>query len=394
MNASLSTATGWNLVPFLEVCDIQGGTQPPKSEWISEVREGYVRMLQIRDFTQPDRPKVEYVKDSSRLKKCEDDDILIGRYGASIGKILNGLSGAYNVAIAKCIFDRQRVERDYLLCWLRSSQFQNLVQNFGSRAAQAGFNKADLGKLEIPLPPLEEQKRIAAILDAADDLRAKRRESLAELDALIQSTFLEMFGDPVTNPMGWDICSLGEIAEFRGGGTPSKSCPEFYEEGSIPWVTPKDMKSWIINSSIDRITEEAVDQSAAKLIPTSSVLIVIRSGILKHTLPIGINQVPVAVNQDMKALICSDVVDPLYLGRFLKASAPSLLTNVRGTTADNISSNVLKDLVVPVPPPDLQNRFAAIVESVEQQKAKQCAHLDELDTLFASLQSRAFKGKL
>ena len=94
---------------------------------------------------------------------------------------------------------------------------------------------------------------------------------------------------------------LGEIAEFRGGGTPSKSRPEFYEEGSIPWVTPKDMKSWIINSSIDRITEEAVDQSTAKLIPASSVLIVIRSGVLKHTLPVGINQIPVTVNQDLKA---------------------------------------------------------------------------------------------
>jgi len=234
MSVPTAKATGWDRVSFLDVCDIQGGTQPPKDEWISKAREGYVRMLQIRDFTQPDRPKVEYVKDSSKLKKCEDEDILIGRYGASVGKILNGLSGAYNVAIAKCIFDHQKIERDYLLFWLRSSHFQNAVQNFGGRAAQAGFNKTDLGELHIPLPPLAEQKRIAEILDAADALRTKRRESLAQLDTLLQSTFLDMFGDPVTNPMGLPKETLKSAFEFNTGKLDSNAA---VEGGKYPFFT-------------------------------------------------------------------------------------------------------------------------------------------------------------
>lgn len=87
-----------------DVCYFQGGSQPPKNQWSDEPREGYIRMLQIRDFTQ-DNSKVEYVKITNSTKKCEEKDILIARYGASIGKILTGLSGAYNVAMMKVIFE-------------------------------------------------------------------------------------------------------------------------------------------------------------------------------------------------------------------------------------------------------------------------------------------------
>ncbi len=83
---------------------------------------------------------------------------------------------------------------------------------------QSSFNISSFKTLQIPLPPLAEQKRIAAILDKADELRTKRRESLAQLDQLIQSTFLEMFGDPVTNPKGWEIKLLGDVVERLDGG--------------------------------------------------------------------------------------------------------------------------------------------------------------------------------
>ena len=185
---------GWEQVQFTDVCDIQGGTQPPKSEWISEPREGYVRMLQIRDFTQPDRGKVEYVKDRHNLKKCDEDDILIGRYGASVGKILEGLCGAYNVAIAKCLWDRDRVGRAYVLAWLRSDHFQNSVTSFGGRAAQAGFNKTDLGGLRLSLPPINLQHRFAAIVESVERQKASQVAHLAELDTLFASLHSRAFG--------------------------------------------------------------------------------------------------------------------------------------------------------------------------------------------------------
>ena len=97
-----------------DICDFQGGSQPPKDEWLFEKQEGYIRMLQIRDFTQSEKVVPEYVKISKSTKICQADDILIARYGASIGKILTGLSGAYNVAIMRAIPDTHMLQKKYL----------------------------------------------------------------------------------------------------------------------------------------------------------------------------------------------------------------------------------------------------------------------------------------
>jgi type I restriction enzyme, S subunit len=392
MSVAANKATGWDRVPFLEVCDIQGGTQPPKDEWISEAREGYVRMLQIRDFTQPDRAKVEYVKDSSKLKKCEDEDILIGRYGASVGKILHGLSGAYNVAIAKCILNHQRIERHYLLSWLRSSYFQNAVQNFGGRAAQAGFNKTDLGKLKIPLPPLAEQRRIAAILESADALRAKRRESLAQLNTLLQSTFLNMFGDPVTNPMGWEETCIGDITDMGSGSTPSRRHEDYFD-GSIPWVKSTEVNLGTISDTSECVSTSGVEAARLKLYPMGSIVLALygQGKTRGKCAKLGIDA---TINQACCSMVPKEPRSTEFLLGFLKQSYFRLRGESRGGNQENLNMGIVRRFPIPFPPLDLQHRFASIVESVEQQKTSQRAHMDELDTLFASLQSRAFRGDL
>ena len=130
-----------SLIKIGEVFNFQGGTQPPKNEWKSEPMPGYVRMLQIRDFTQGKDKHIEFVKDDKKLNKCKADDILIGRYGASVGKILTGLEGAYNVAIIKTIPDESKIHKRYLYYFLLNPRFQNFIRNIGGRAAQQGFNK-------------------------------------------------------------------------------------------------------------------------------------------------------------------------------------------------------------------------------------------------------------
>ena len=101
---------------------------------------------------------------------------------------------------------------------------------------QSSFNISSFIKLQIPLPALAEQKRIAGILDAADALRAKRRESLAQLDNLLQSTFLDMFGDPATNPMGWELKSFGDLVENEDGKrVPVKKADRERMAGEFPY---------------------------------------------------------------------------------------------------------------------------------------------------------------
>ncbi|MFG0260834.1 MAG: restriction endonuclease subunit S [Novipirellula sp. JB048] len=177
---------------------------------------------------------------------------------------------------------------------------------------------------------------------------------------------------------------LDDLVTISGGGTPSKKKPEYFN-GTIPWVSPKDMKSWEITTSIDRITEEAVENSSVKLIDTDAVLLVIRSGVLKHSLPVGINRVPITVNQDMKALRCGDRILPEYLARYLQANARSILTKVRGTTADNIPTDSLRQLKIPLPPLSEQKRIAEILDRADALRSQRRAALALLDELTQSI---------
>ena len=157
---------GWEYKKLGEVCDFEGGSQPPKSEWINHPQEGFVRMLQIRDFTQSRSFEIEYVKNTKKIRLCKADDILIGRYGASVGKILTGLAGAYNVAIIKSIPDEKVIAKSYIRRYFESSLFQNILFKVcASRAAQAGFSKDDICDALIPVPPLSEQHRIVSKIE-------------------------------------------------------------------------------------------------------------------------------------------------------------------------------------------------------------------------------------
>lgn len=157
----------FRIVKFAEYFDIAGGTQPPKSTFLYEPKEGYTRFLQIRDFSSEDTPT--YIPYSKNNKMCQIDDLILGRYGASVGKILTGKTGAYNVACAKIIFNREsEVEKEYLFYWLHSSYFQNFIRAI-SRSAQGGFNKNDLDRLEISIPTVLLQKRLVRILNKIDN---------------------------------------------------------------------------------------------------------------------------------------------------------------------------------------------------------------------------------
>ena len=160
---------GFEHYSFTDVSDFQGGSQPPKNEWSSSPKDGYIRMLQIRDFTQSEKDNIEYVKISSSTKQCDENDILIGRYGASVGKILTGLTGAYNVAIMKCIPNPSIIDNCYLYYYLNSKYFQDrIIKISSSRGAQAGFNKEDLSTFKIVAPPLPLQVSFKAIAQQAD----------------------------------------------------------------------------------------------------------------------------------------------------------------------------------------------------------------------------------
>ena len=172
----------WLSTGFLSIFDVQGGTQPPKSEFIYEARTGYVQLLQIRDFGERSVPT--FIPDTMKLKKCAESDILIARYGASLGRILTGMSGAYNVAMAKVAIP-ELMDRRFVYHLLKAECFQAPLR-LVSRSAQNGFNKEDLSNFELPLAPLPEQKRIADKLDSVLARVDACRDRLGRLPALLK----------------------------------------------------------------------------------------------------------------------------------------------------------------------------------------------------------------
>jgi type I restriction enzyme S subunit len=259
-------------------------------------------------------------------------------------------------------------------------------------AAQPFMSKGDISAFSVPVPPLPEQKRIAAILDAADALRAKRRESIEQLDSLVQATFLEMFGDPVTNPKGWESKRIEDFCKTQTGGTPSRSKASRYFGGSIPWVKSGELREQTIYDTEEHITPQALEESAAKMVAKGALMVALYGATVGRIARLGVEA---ATNQAICSIVLpANHVHPAYMFQALRTKVPEWLSRRVGGGQPNISNGVIKDTLIPLPPLVLQTRFASISEAIEQQKARLKAHLAELDTLFASLQSRAFNGEL
>ena len=351
---------GWEYKKLIDVCDFQGGSQPPKSEWINHDSPGYIRMLQIRDFTQSRKVSPEYVKLTNRTKCCFSDDILIGRYGASLGKILTGIAGAYNVAIMRTIPNETLLSKGYLKYYLMSSIFQSFLLNIGGRAAQAGFNKEDLKCLNIPITTLDQQRRIVSYLDSSfkliDEIKNKALKSLTEAKALFQSALDEAMEPKV----GWEYKKIYEVGQVVGGTTPSTNNPNYWN-GDLCWISPAELTgNHYLYDSRKKITQEAVNSKSLKLLPVGTVILSSRAPIGKVT----INKVPTYCNQGFKCVICKDSLYNEYLYWWFYGHTKFLNSLGTGATFAEISKKVVENIIITIPSIDEQSQIVSHLDSL------------------------------
>jgi type I restriction enzyme S subunit len=252
-----------------------------------------------------------------------------------------------------------------------------------------------LAHLSIPLPPLPEQRRIAAILDQADALRAKRREALVQLDSLTQSIFIEMFGDPASNPKGWPDSGLGDAVQLMQYG------PRFYDEAysvdgvRIARITDLSEEGDLDFDSMPRMDVTPKDLTQFALQPGD--LIFARTGATVGKVALYREGDPPCIPGAyfIRMKFRRDLM-PDYVANLLKSSSVREMVTLKSRQAaqQNFSGPGLRRLPLPVPPLALQETFATRIQAVESLKATHRAALAELDALFASLQHRAFAGTL
>ena len=280
-----------------------------------------------------------------------------------------------------------KLDGRYLHHFLRQARIRvegerRMTGSGGQRRVPEDF----LAHLSIPLPPLPEQRRISAILDQADALRAKRREALAQLDSLTQSIFIEMFGDPAANQLGWPKSTLKTLGKVITGGTPPGGQEGMFD-GPIPFLTPGDLES---DAKPKRTVTDA-GAAAAVTVRAGATLVCCIGATIGKT---DIARIRSAFNQQLNAVDWRPSVNDIYGLVAMRSIKAVIVSRGASTTLPILKKSAFEELAIAVPPLALQQAFATRIQAVESLKATHRAALAELEALFASLQHRAFAGQL
>ena len=273
------------------------------------------------------------------------------------------------------------------------AEFMNTVAGVGGSLVRA--RPSHVAKIKIPLPPLAEQRRIAEVLDRAEALRAKRRAALAQLDALTQSLFLDLFGDPVSNPKGVKVVRLAEVATRITDGVHQK--PNYTESG-VPFISVKDITTGkLIFDQCKFISVDDHERFTKRCKPERLDILYTKVGATYGR--------PAIVETDREfslyVSVCiikprKDLIDPYFLNAAMGTSAVKNQADrrIKGIGVPDLHLDQIQSFLIPLPSMSQQREFTRRVTAVESLKTAQRASLAELDALFATLQHRAFRGEL
>jgi type I restriction enzyme, S subunit len=338
------------------------------------------------------------------LSRVENDDIIVNKIWArngSVAVVTQDQAGCFGSnEFPTFVPDHTKLEPRWFHWLTKTKNFwERCDEKSQGTSGKNRIRPEQFLEVAIPLPPLEEQQRIVARIEELatriEEARGLRSETMEVKELLSGSIARALFVD--CDEVNY--LPLQELVTVHGGGTPSKSNP-FFWQGTIPWVSPKDMKVREISNSIDHISEEATKETAAKLIDQGTVVIVTRGMILAHTVPSAILRVPATINQDMKALTPCNKLLPEYLCITLWALNHELLDLIEKSTHDTRKLETTKLLKFKIPLPSIpeQRRIVAYLDGLQARvdalKQLQAETQAELDALLPSILDKAFKGEL
>jgi len=394
LGSTESLPQGWRWVDANSVMDVRDGTHDsPKSVdagiplvTSKNLIGGKIDFSTCNLITEDDHIAI------SKRSAVDDGDILYAMIGTIGNPVIVEKQFEFsikNVALFKFGKSNQVYNR-YIYHFLNSDLAIRQFESNSRGGTQKFVSLGNIRGLQIPLPPLAEQKRIAAILDKADAIRRKRQQAIQLADDFLRAVFLQMFGDPVTNPKGWEVKSFSELGKWASGGTPSRNIAEYFC-GNIDWYSAGELNDRYLSGSVEKITQDAIENSAAKLFPAGSMLIGMYD---TAAFKISILTKEACSNQACANVIPNDSIEIEWLYSYLSYSKEHYLKARRGVRQKNLNLGMIKEFELPVPPKDLQQRFALVVKSLNENFKSTSQFSEACATLFGSISVNAFSGQL
>ena len=376
-------------VQIKDVFDLQMGKTPSRKNF-AYWTDGSIDWVSIRDLGTYDRYVggtrehiTQLAVDESGIRQVPPNTLIMS-FKLSLGKTAITVKPTYTNEAIMAFIDKGCYPFDigYLF-----HQFSAKDWTAGTNMAVMGatLNKKTLSESWIELPNEEEQHRIACLFDTVCERMADAHRLLDGFDELVKSRFVEMFGDT-----SGEYCRLEDCCtRVVGGKTPSMKHPEYYG-GDIPFIKSGDVKEDVVSSGVLWLSEEAIEKASVKLVPSGSVLVVVRSALLKRKVCTSICSCDVAINQDIRAFSPKPEFTPSYLLWSIRSHEQELLNRVRSVNTSGIDMKQLYDLSIYVAPIEKQQEFEAFVQQVDKLKFESQRAIDKLQLLYDSLAQEYF----
>ena len=366
-----------------DICNVRSGGTPKRS--VSEYwDQGTIPWVKIGDISgnyifTTEECISEVVLNSSAAKLFQPGTLLFSIF-ASIGAVgILTVPAATNQAIAGLEITSKMIDRDYLFYFLKSSEMG--AKQSGRGVAQNNINLSILRDMKVPVPSLAEQSMIARKFERIDCQIDAANNQLSSLETLVKSRFIEMFGDITEQYL------LGERLETTSGGTPSRKHPEYYEGGSIPWLTSGEVNKGKIDTPDHFITEAGLRNSSAKLVPANSVVVAMYGATAGQ---VGLVTYETTTNQAVCCIKPNACVAPVFLRYAVEFKKDWMIDQCAGGAQPNISQGIVKKVAIPDVTLARQQEFADFASQVDKLRFDVQQQIDKLELLKNSLMQEYF----
>lgn len=398
----------WDVLPLCHLAQIRGGIAKNSNVDVSDpISVHYLRVANVQDgyLDLSEMSKIELSRHDLNRYTVLPGDVLMNE-GGDLDQLGRGAlwRGEFNpcvhqnhVFVVRC---KPTLLPNYLNVWTATSPARRFFLRVGKQTTNlASISKNSLGGLPVAVPPLPEQQAIAEALSDTDALIESLELLVTKKRHIKQGTMQELLTGKkrLSGFSGdWKIARLDELGTWKGGMTPSMQNLSYWHMGTVPWISSGDVKSVLLTTTGFSITAAAIKQGITTLLPANSIVVVTRSGILRKYLPVAMNMIPMAINQDIKALIPNDQVISSYLLHTLIGHGDEILARCMkaGTTVESIEFPWMKAFTIPLPPLPEQTAIATILSDMDTEIAELDAQLAKARAIKQGMMNNLLTGKI